>query len=239
MSRYTSQQLGLRWNRKDTIPTHLAKGSIRSLGSVTIPISIQGLTATETVHIIQPFKYNLILGIHIGKSIPLVLKLQSHQVAIETQSQLPTEPTDNELRRGPLPQTHVTTKQEVNIERYNGRKEMEAILREFEDVFSDGTNIGRCNLEQFKIKTKDNEPVALRARRVSLNAQKEIDRQVAELLKNGMIRESTSPYAAPITLALKKDGSTRMCIDFSELNRKTIHNKEPTTTTNHSLDIFS
>src|SRR5258708_15362772 len=128
MSRYTSQQLGLRWNRKDTIPTHLAKGSIRSLGSVTIPISIQGLTATETVHIIQPFKYRLILGIHIGKSIPLVLKLQSHKVAIQTQIQLPLESTDSELRCGPLQQKLITTKQEVKTERYNGRNEMEVIL---------------------------------------------------------------------------------------------------------------
>lgn len=41
---------------------------------------------------------------------------------------------------------------------------------------------------------------------------------VADLLKNKIIRESSSPFASPIILVKKKDGSYRMCVDYLSRN---------------------
>nr|GEZ33465.1 putative reverse transcriptase domain-containing protein [Tanacetum cinerariifolium] len=48
-----------------------------------------------------------------------------------------------------------------------------------------------------------------------------------ELLDLGFIRPSVSPWGAPVLLVKKKDGSIRICIDYSELNRVTIRNRYP------------
>ena len=45
--------------------------------------------------------------------------------------------------------------------------------------------------------------------------------QLDALLARGWIQPSTSPYNHPILLVKKKDGSTRMCIDFCKLNANT------------------
>ncbi len=42
----------------------------------------------------------------------------------------------------------------------------------------------------------------------------------AHLLESQLIRESCSPYASPIVLVKKKDGSLWMCVDYRQLNSK-------------------
>lgn len=55
----------------------------------------------------------------------------------------------------------------------------------------------------------------------------EIERQVKSLLAAGLIAPSTSPYASPVLLVQKKDGSWRFCVDYRKLNDITIKNRFP------------
>ena len=52
--------------------------------------------------------------------------------------------------------------------------------------------------------------------------QKAIDRETDIHIANGTIRESLSPYCAPIVLEKKKSGGWRYCTDFRRLNKITI-----------------
>ena len=56
---------------------------------------------------------------------------------------------------------------------------------------------------------------------------KELKLQLQELLNQGFIRPSVSPWGALVLFMKKKDGTLRLCIDYRELNTVTIKNKYP------------
>ena len=56
---------------------------------------------------------------------------------------------------------------------------------------------------------------------------KELNEQLKELLDQGFIRPSTSPWGAPVLFMKRNDGSLRPCINFRQLNKVTIKNKYP------------
>lgn len=69
--------------------------------------------------------------------------------------------------------------------------------------------------------------VNVRAYRYSPAQKDEIEKQLADMLQNGIIKPSDSPYASPVLLVKKKDGSWRFCVDYRHLNAQTIKNKHP------------
>lgn len=57
-----------------------------------------------------------------------------------------------------------------------------------------------------------------------------------ELLSKAFIRPSNSLYASPIVLAKKKDGSSRLCVDYRELNKITIRDNFTTELIDDNID---
>ena len=55
------------------------------------------------------------------------------------------------------------------------------------------------------------------------------------MLNMGVIRKSSSPYASPVVIVKKKNGSNRICVDYRKLNKVTISDPEPMKT---SEDLF-
>ena len=70
-------------------------------------------------------------------------------------------------------------------------------------------------------------PIYKRPYRMDANQLAELKDQIQDLLDKGYIRPSTSPWGAPIIFVPKKDGGTRMCVDYRALNEVTIKNKYP------------
>lgn len=87
--------------------------------------------------------------------------------------------------------------------------------------------LGCTNIEQMNIDLKDNEPVVYRPYRMSASERQEVQSMVDELIVTGIVRESNSPYASPIILVRKKTGDKRLCIDYRQLNKKTIKQHYP------------
>lgn len=76
-----------------------------------------------------------------------------------------------------------------------------------------------------------------RVYRMSPAELEELKKQLAEMLENGWIRPSQSPFGAPILFATKKNGAgLRMCVDYRELNKITKKNRYPLPRIDEMLD---
>ncbi|WVZ75856.1 hypothetical protein U9M48_023880 [Paspalum notatum var. saurae] len=70
-------------------------------------------------------------------------------------------------------------------------------------------------------------PIYKKAYRIAGVELLEVKKQIDEPLEKGFIPKSTSPWASPVLLTEKKDGTLRMCVDYRGLNAVTVKNKYP------------
>lgn len=83
-------------------------------------------------------------------------------------------------------------------------------------------DVGLARGEEHHIRLSDTRPFRDRLRRLALADIEDVHRHLHDLLKASIIKESRSPYASPIVVARKKNGSVRMCIDYRTLNSHTM-----------------
>jgi len=70
-------------------------------------------------------------------------------------------------------------------------------------------------------------PVSMAPYKMAPAELAELKKQIEDLLEKKFIRPSASPWGAPVLLVKKKDGSSRLCVDYRQLNKLTIKNKYP------------
>ena len=109
----------------------------------------------------------------------------------------------------------------------NQREALNKLLREYKDVFSkEGDPISSTSLVEHEIYT-EGPPVRLPFCRQNPLVRAQEQSQVKEMLRDGVIRPSISPWASPVVMVNKKDGSMRFCVDFRKVNDATIKDAHP------------
>ena len=97
------------------------------------------------------------------------------------------------------------------------------LLHEFSDIFAKNPkDIGKTTLITHDVPTGNAKPVCQAARRQSPEEYQAMKEIVEDLYQCGIIQPSKSQWASNIRMAKKKNGSWRMCIDYRDLNKRTI-----------------
>ncbi|PIK60527.1 Retrovirus-related Pol polyprotein from transposon [Apostichopus japonicus] len=128
--------------------------------------------------------------------------------------------------------------------RRNMNDEQRALLKElvtdYADVFArSSADLGYTTVAQHKIDTDNARPVKQPARRVPVQ-QREVERELLQqMLDAGVVEPSSSPWASPIVLVKKKNGSTRFCVDYRRLNTLTVKDSYPIPRIADSLDAMA
>ena len=161
-------------------------------------------------------------------------RLEAAQLISADDSTLETDTGNQHLETSAISRMHVSD----NIDGEQ-RDALEELIEEYQHVFSkDDGDVGCCNLIEHEIPTADNVPIRMAHRRIPPQQWPEVREYLKQALDQGIIRESSSPYAAPVVLVKKRDGKLRMCVDFRFLNAKTRRDAYPLPRIEEALDVL-
>ncbi len=117
------------------------------------------------------------------------------------------------------------------------------ILNEYDNIVSKGSHdIKNYMLVKHDIRLNDKRPIKHKQSPRSAKENEWIKEQIDEMLKNGVIELSISPYAFNIIIVRKKDeadeGINRMCINYASLNEVTEKDSRPIPIIKEYLSLF-
>ena len=114
---------------------------------------------------------------------------------------------------------------------------MDNLFKEYKDIFaSDYSEMGRTDLVQHYINTDDATPIKQRWYSSTYFGHQTIQSEIAKMLKLGIIEKSFGPWASPVVLVGKPNGTWRFCVDYRKLNSVTKKDVYPLSRINDILD---
>ena len=228
-------------------------GANFSRGRAKLHMKINELEG-EIVHVVRSdnFSYELLLGLDAIRKFKLIQdenlnilqRVENNKltaVLAGNNNDLRKESDSRMEERKKMPQNviQVCSNEYINVADYDNqldhlseerKNQILSLLDKFENVFAtdkfDIATVTHCEAE---IKLLEDRYVAKKPYRCSIPDQEEIEAQISRLLQRGLIEESSSPFASPVTLAYKeKEGRrSRLCIDFRELNKLVVSEPQP------------
>ena len=115
-----------------------------------------------------------------------------------------------------------------------------AFLADQHEVFSlEEGERGETSLMQLEIDTGSATPVKQQPRCLPFAVRKEVAQQLDAMMAAGVIQPSQSPWASPVVLVRKKDGTHCFCVDYRSLNAVTKADTYPLPRIDDLLDQLS
>ena len=194
----------------------------------TLPAFVTGIPALSS----GPELWNAVhnhwpepLQLHAGQSIGI---LEVVHLAEAPTSAPPSSTSSTFPCQPPLPENLSPLQQQ----------QLNELFKEVQDVFSLGDDdLGNTPLLKHGIETHG-PPPRQPYRRQNPAVRREEMAQVQQMLSSNVIRPSNSPWASPVVMVRKKDGSLRFCVDFRQLNAATVKDAHPLPRIDDLLDAL-
>jgi hypothetical protein len=144
----------------------------------------------------------------------------AEKVGKDTEAEIPE---NNDEEKVPKYRHFKSTELDIGSELTESQKDqITGLINSFPDIMSQHeSDVGCTDLITHNIHTGDAAPINQRPYRLSFRERAEVAVLVDEYLEKGLIQESDSPWACPIVLVKKKDGTLRFCCDWRKLNAVT------------------
>ena len=100
-------------------------------------------------------------------------------------------------------------------------------------------DMGRATMVEHHIRTGEHPPIKQAPRRLAPHRRSLVDEEVDKMLSSGTIEPAEGPWASPVVLVKKKDGTMRFCVDYRRLNGITTKDAYPLPRIDDSLDTLA
>ena len=166
-----SKALHLKMIPNTSIAVQTLSGIIHTVGQTDVNLTIGQITQTVRLHVLSNFKYQLLIGLDVGKPFGLTVHFGSSAVSV----------------RDPQQSFDCLTTTTLN-------SSIREIVDNFSDVFAQNeADIGRITAVKHQIITKPHAPIQLRYYRRPQSEYDKINATVKDLEQKGLIRKSNSP----------------------------------------------
>lgn len=193
-------------------------------GAYCLEFEIAGVNFSELLLYLPRLSSDVVLGMDVLGKKKFTMDLLTKTVCLNGTviSQPSSQPSCTPLETLPLT---LTNTEEVRLQQF-----LDDELPSFKDIR------GTTHLVEHHIRLLQQEPIKQRYRPQNPRMQEIIDKEVDEMLAEGVIEPSSSPWSSPVVIVRKKDGKYRFCIDFRKINEITAKDAYPLPYINAILD---
>ena len=119
------------------------------------------------------------------------------------------------------------------------KEQINALLVNYAHVFATNTSkLGRTDAITHRIETTG-APIRQSIRRTPPLQREAVGKLLDEMKNKNIVSPSSSPWASPIVLVPKKDGSIRLCVDYRKVNEVTRKDTYPIPRIDDTLDTLA
>ena len=117
---------------------------------------------------------------------------------------------------------------------------LRSLVTEYSDIFAlDMSELGVTDIVSHTVDTGSSPPIRQPVRRTPFALREKMEELIQDMMAQGVIKQSSSPWASPVVLVEKRDGSHRFCVNYRRLNAVTKMDVFPLPRVDDTLDMLS
>lgn len=207
----------------ESIQLATADTTCRVQGEASIEITTGQETSSSTYYVVPSLREELILGRPWLKEQHACLDFEAGRILYGTKKR---HIQFWEQKPSTLSQ-EIIMPPEIDTVPSDYQQPLCKLINTYKTVFQEATPPTQTNATEHHIQLTDKKPVTCKPYRYSSEKLKIIEHEIKIMKEKGFVEPADTPYNSPIVVVPKKDGTSRLCIDYRKLNSITVAETPP------------